>query len=998
MWILVQLSLLILTLREVSVKRIAFFFMLATSSVLSASLHAATFNVTTAVEFQAALGAAEANTEDNTITMAGGTYAGPFTYSKTATANALVIQHDSNDPIPTLIEHTGGTALKIDSAFAVEVSGISFQNSILGLHVVAWGFNVDADHPNEMYVHDCEFASNRQGLFITGSNTDFSWTGNITLTNNNFHDNILYHDVSLDDSEGAGLKVVFVTVNVFPVTLTNNSFVDNQVTIDGRSGGGAYIESYGSGSSVTLTGNSFLGNQAALDGGGAYIATHYDPNPIVLKGNTFGGSGTGEGNIAGLGGGGALLKTYDDNSPITVGGEDEGEGNTFIGNQSWQGESGGGLAARTGGQNSPLSLIDNVFQENVSYWGGGFQIDTDSSGGLVTVTGNTISGNTVYAVEGGGGHIWASFGLVFENNTIIGNQSTGLAGSGAGMAIEITDNGVPNTFSHSIANNTFVDNVSATTGGGLAINPRSSTCSCDITLNANLFEGNVAATEGGGAWLRIMESATPIVITNNIFANENTAVNGGGIYIHNTAENTTAENFINNTLYGNIATSKGGGAYFTLSGISGTLNSYNNIFWTNTADGVGSGNDVFAVYESGSTLIFNNNDRGEICLDTSIVVTCDTSSSSNTIGENNVNVDPQFSNTEDIPAGLQLRSTSPIAAAGDPDAPGVPTTDYAGTSFPTPPAMGAYQSTILAGLTVSPSSKDYGSVDVGSSSSQVFTLSNTGEASVSVSSVSLSDATNFTLDLNGGDNPCSSLNASVCSAEVGAQCNFFTLEQGESCTLSVAFHPTLPQNISGELLIASSLSSTPMSIALSGTANPSAPDLSMTIQGPSGEVQVGDTVTFGIQITNSSDNASDDNSLQLAFENMEFESGSAADASMATRVLRAIRLSESASISCTGSGSAATCSISSLPANSTLALNVDARVSSAGTLSLTANLTNQAGTAAASAAGTATSVNPADMNGGGCRLNPGDKSRNYWSAWVLANGIAFLGLRRKLIH
>jgi len=975
------------------VKRIALFFMLAASSLLSASLHAATFNVTTAIEFQAALDAAEANTEDNTITMAGGTYTGPFTYSKTATANALVIQHDSNDLSPTLIEHTGGTALKIDSAFAVEVSGITFQNSVLGLHVIAWGFNQDAEDPNEMYVHDCEFASNRQGLFVTSSFVDFSLTGKITLTSNNFHDNVLFHDASLDDSEGAGLKILFVTVNAFPVTLTNNTFTDNQVTISEKSGGGAYIESYGSGSSVTLTGNSFLGNQAALDGGGAYIATHYDPNPIVLEGNTFGGSGTGEGNIAGLGGGGALLKTYDDHSPITVGGEGEGEGNTFIGNQSWQGESGGGLAARTGGLDSPLSLINNTFQGNISYWGGGFQIDTDGLGGLVTVTGNTISGNTVYAVEGGGGYIWASYGLVFENNSITGNQSTGLAGSGAGMAIEITDSGVPNTFSHSIANNTFIDNASATTGGGLSINPRDSSCDCDITLNANLFEGNTAGTAGGGAWMKFKETGSPVVMTNNIFANENIAVNGAGIYIYTTTENTTGMNFVNNTLYGNVASSKGGGAYFDLLGSAGNLNSYNNIFWSNTAAGGDeAGSDVFAYYGGASSLVFNNNDRGQICMDVSGAVSCDVSNASNTIGTNNISEDPQFFTTEHLPSGLQLLSTSPAVAAGDPDAPGLPATDYAGTSFPTsptPPAMGAYQSSILAGLSVSPSSKDYGYVSPGSSSSQIFTLSNTGQAWAYVSNVSLSDTENFTLDLSAGDNPCSSLNASVCS--VGVQCNSFALEDGESCTLAVAFHPTLAQNVSGELLITSNLYSTPTSVALSGTGNPSAPDLSMSIQGPSGEVEVGDTVTFEVQITNASENASEDNTLSLNFQNMDFESGSEANASMVSQLLSAIRANSSSAVSCSGAGSSAACSIASIAGSSTLTLSVNAIASAAGPLSLAANLSNQAGTSLASAVGSATAVNSV-LGGTGCSM--GEMSRENPSVYWIFALILFLPLLR----
>ena len=54
-------------------------------------------------------------------------------------------------------------------------------------------------------------------------------------------------------------------------------------------------------------------------------------------------------------------------------------------------------------------------------------------------------------------------------------------------------------------------------------------------------------------------------------------------------------------------------------------------------------------------------------------------------------------------------------------------------------------------ISVAPPSKDYGNVTVGSSSSQVFTISNTGTDNLVLTDGVLSDPTNFSLDLLSGE-------------------------------------------------------------------------------------------------------------------------------------------------------------------------------------------------------------------------------------------------------
>jgi hypothetical protein len=76
---------------------------------------------------------------------------------------------------------------------------------------------------------------------------------------------------------------------------------------------------------------------------------------------------------------------------------------------------------------------------------------------------------------------------------------------------------------------------------------------------------------------------------------------------------------------------------------------------------------------------------------------------------------------------------------------------------------------------VDPTSHDYGSVTVGSSASQEFTISNKGTADLHISNGVLSDETNFAVDGNSGSSPCGELPV--------------TITPDNNCTVSIAFSP-----------------------------------------------------------------------------------------------------------------------------------------------------------------------------------------------------------------
>ena len=144
-------------------------------------------------------------------------------------------------------------------------------------------------------------------------------------------------------------------------------------------------------------------------------------------------------------------------------------------------------------------------------------------------------------------------------------------------------------------------------------------------------------------------------------------------------------------------------------------------------------------------------------------------------------------------------------------------------------------------ISVAPPSKDYGNVTVGSSSSQVFTISNTGTDNLVLTDGVLSDPTNFSLDLLSGEpNGCGDPPPEIAP--------------GDNCTVSIAFNPTLVAAFTDEMITVTSNDTTnsPLDVPLTGNgvAGP-APNLAVT---PAivdfGEVNVGDTPAMEVTLSN----------------------------------------------------------------------------------------------------------------------------------------------------
>jgi len=138
------------------------------------------------------------------------------------------------------------------------------------------------------------------------------------------------------------------------------------------------------------------------------------------------------------------------------------------------------------------------------------------------------------------------------------------------------------------------------------------------------------------------------------------------------------------------------------------------------------------------------------------------------------------------------------------------------------------------GLSVTPSSFNFGSIVDGQSKSQTFTVQNTGNANVTIAQIA---ATGSGFSVSGLATPA-------------------TLAAGQSATFSVLFAPTAAGNLSGSVVITSNLPSSPNAVPLSGTGTAASVTLSSNPTSVSfGGVTVGSSGSKTVTIANTGNTA-----------------------------------------------------------------------------------------------------------------------------------------------
>jgi methionine-rich copper-binding protein CopC len=175
-----------------------------------------------------------------------------------------------------------------------------------------------------------------------------------------------------------------------------------------------------------------------------------------------------------------------------------------------------------------------------------------NSGGTVTVSNSTLSGNTAFAVYGGGGAMYNDGGVVTVSNSTFSGNNARVYGGGiynAGGLLRV----ISSTFSGNVAGNTSGDH-----GYGAGIYNAGGR----LEVDESTLSGNSSSYGGGG----IFNNAGTVTVSNSTLS-ANTAYDCGGLYNYNGMMR------VQNTI---VAGNRGTGATGPdVSGVMDSASSYN---------------------------------------------------------------------------------------------------------------------------------------------------------------------------------------------------------------------------------------------------------------------------------------------------------------------------------------------------------------------------------------------------------------------------------------
>ena len=431
----------------------------------------------------------------------------------------------------------GGVMLAYSSS-SITVGNSSFDNNVAGDD----GGVMLAYSSSSITVGNSSFDNNVAGddggVMLAYSSSS------ITVGNSSFDNNVA------DDDGG-----VMLAYSSSSITVGNSSF-DNNVAGDD---GGVMLAYYSS--SITVDNSSFDNNVAGDDGG---VMLAYYSSSITVDNSSF------DNNVAGDDGGVMLAyysssitvdnSSFDNNEADNSGGVmcASSSSSITVGNSSFDnnvaGDDGGVMSAYS---SSSITVGNSSFDNNVAGDDGG--VMSASSSSSITV-GNSSFDNNVAGDDGG------VMSASSSSSITVGNSSFGnnVAGRDGGVMLAYFSSNI------TVGNSSFDNNVADNDGGVMSASSSSS-----IIVGNSSFDNNVAGNDGGVVY--VYSSTTGIIFENNCTFFNNSALEGGVIYVHGGSFKD-----VGNTYNGNTA-SNGGAILLD----EGDVNIMTSSFVNNTARNIG---------------------------------------------------------------------------------------------------------------------------------------------------------------------------------------------------------------------------------------------------------------------------------------------------------------------------------------------------------------------------------------------------------------------------
>ncbi len=389
-----------------------------------------------------------------------------------------------------------------------------------------------------------------------------------------------------------------ILLNRAGIEISKCSFVSNIAS----SGNGGAIKSTNNDTdniTITIKDSIFKKNTASTSGGACYF--QYVDNLKIL-GCTFGVDGSlADANTAGSGGALFVENTntiisdsfFYNNSSTTLNGGSIVNASTTTGNMQINNCSFSDNSSNVNGgaiySSGDITISNSNITDNTAQYGGGICLDGASK--TFSISNSSIAYNHSTLSTGGGGGIGVFNGdCIITGSTISNNDAVN---NGGGVYV---NPGTSTAAFLSVTNSRFISNtVQNTNGGAISFHPYNN--SKPLIIKSCRFENNTAphATNGVGGAVWLNSSASGSFIVNSHFYNNSSGSLGGALYLIN-SQNPA----LTNLTFCSNQTSTNGGAIYGAS-FSYTINNsvfYNNIHSGPAADNVAISSGTFTLNNS----------------------------------------------------------------------------------------------------------------------------------------------------------------------------------------------------------------------------------------------------------------------------------------------------------------------------------------------------------------------------------------------------------------